>query len=388
MELVRGQKIKLMDVLSNVLQFNFKISLSSPDPIDVSIFGLDASSKLSNEDYMIFYNQPVSPCQSIKLLTNSPSQVDFSVNLASLNPKIERLVVTLALDGNGTMSQIGSSNLAITNAQGQVLTNFPFNGTLFNKERAIMLFECYRKDNIWRLNAIAQGFNGGLDKLIEYYGGEVAKDNLQHDTIDSKAPPSSPAVNLTKVTLTKSNSSINLKKSDNYGKISVNLNWNRDRLKKITATGVDLDLGAFIALKDGGLDCIQAVGQQFGSFESYPYICLRNDDRSGQCADGEWLDINGSKWDQIEEVLIYAFIYSGIPHWQETDAIVTLHIAGQQPIETQLTEGSDRLGMCAIARLINDYGEIRVERINRYFASHQAMDKAFNWGFSWVRGSK
>lgn len=186
----------------------------------------------------------------------------------------------------------------------------------------------------------------------------------------------------------KSNSSINLKKKDGFGKISINLNWNRDRLKKVSNLGIDLDLGAFIALKDGGRDCIQAVGGQFGAFNDYPYLVLRNDDRSGQTKDGEWIDINWKHWDKVEEVLIYAFIYSGIPHWQETDAIVTIQIEGQQSIETQLTEGNNQLGMCAIARLTNENGAIKVERINRYFNSHQSMDNAFDWGFSWVRGCK
>ena len=44
--------------------------------------------------------------------------------------------------------------------------------------------------------------------------------------------------------------------------------------------------------------------------------------------------------------------------------------------------------MCAIARLINDGGSIRVERINRYFPGHREMDQAFGWGFRWTAGSQ
>jgi len=44
--------------------------------------------------------------------------------------------------------------------------------------------------------------------------------------------------------------------------------------------------------------------------------------------------------------------------------------------------------MCAIARLINEHGSIRVERINRYFGDHRSMDKAFGWGFQWTPGRK
>ncbi|WP_305079998.1 hypothetical protein [Psychrobacter sp. JCM 18901] len=58
---------------------------------------------------------------------------------------------------------------------------------------------------------------------------------------------------------------------------------------------------------------IQALGNRFGSLQSAPYVCLRADDRTGQVSGGEWLDINGQQWSQIEEVFIFAFIYEARP---------------------------------------------------------------------------
>lgn len=382
-QLVRGQKIKLADVLP-LSPFYVNVQVQSPFVTDVALFGLDAQSKLSNESYMIFYNQPNSPCGALNLTKNEPKFTQFSLDLNRVPSTIQKLVVTLTVDGQDVMRNLGNSSVNLVNMQGQTLATFALDGTMFAQERAIMALEIYKKDGIWRISAVGQGFNGGLPALIEYFGGEVA------DPTPPPPPFPKSTVNLSKVTLTKSNSSINLRKKENFGKISVNLNWNRGGIKKslFGAGNIDLDLGAFIALKDGNITCIQAVGRQFGCFDDYPYLQLRNDDRTGQAKDGEWLDINGKHWDKIKEVLIYAFIYSGVPHWQKTDGVVTLHIKDEPPIETHLTEGSDRLGMCAIARLVNDHGEIKVERINRYFGSHQEMDNAFGWGFSWVRGSK
>ncbi|HMY00094.1 MAG TPA: VWA domain-containing protein, partial [Agitococcus sp.] len=34
--------------------------------------------------------------------------------------------------------------------------------------------ELYRKEGVWRLAAVGQGFNGGLDALVTHFGGEVA----------------------------------------------------------------------------------------------------------------------------------------------------------------------------------------------------------------------
>jgi len=115
---------------------------------------------------------------------------------------------------------------------------------------------------------------------------------------------------------------------------------------------------------------------------------LQGDDRTGAVSDGEWIHINGAEWKNVREVLVFAFIFEGVPSWENTDGIVTMHVPGQPPIETLLTEGNNRQTMCAIARLVNESGAIRVERINRYFGGHQDMDQAFGWGFRWKSGSK
>ncbi len=76
------------------------------------------------------------------------------------------------------------------------------------------------------------------------------------------------------------------------------------------------------------------------------------------------------QWPRMERnspVLIYAFIYQGVPSWDKTDGVVTLHVPEQPPIESRLTEGDNKRTLCAIARLVNENGSIRVERINQYF---------------------
>jgi tellurite resistance protein TerA len=175
----------------------------------------------------------------------------------------------------------------------------------------------------------------------------------------------------------------------------VNLNWNQQQPSKGlmgslfgSNKGVDLDLGAFVQMKSGQKAVIQALGNAFGNLQNPPYVQLKGDDRTGSVADGEWLHINGDLWDSLQEVLIYAFIYEGAPNWSSTDGKVTLFIPNQPEIETQLTDGSSGSGMCAIARLVNQNGQLKVERINQYFKGHADMDHAFGWGFRWSAGSK
>lgn len=71
-----------------------------------------------------------------------------------------------------------------------------------------------------------------------------------------------------------------------------------------------------------------------------------------------------------------------MPSWDKTDGVVTLHVPEQPPIESRLTEGDNKRTLCAIARLVNENGSIRVERINQYFRGQEEMDRAFGWGFA------
>ncbi len=91
---------------------------------------------------------------------------------------------------------------------------------------------------------------------------------------------------------------------------------------------------------------------------------------------------NGKKF---AGVLIYAFIYQGVPSWDKTDGVVTLHVPEQPPIETRLTEGDNKRTLCAIARLVNENGSIRVERINQYFRGRGGNGPRFWLGVSLVQ---
>lgn len=177
LNLIRGQKIKLNDLLQGQNAFYIQIQYQASFILDLASFGLDAQYKLSDERYMTFYNQPKTPCQAVQLLDNQPQQSRFLVNLDQLPNTIQYLVLTAAIDGQAVMSQLQHATIQILNLQLQPIAEFKLEGQLFAQERATMLVEIYRKDNIWRLAAIGQGFNAGLAALIQHFGGEVAEES-------------------------------------------------------------------------------------------------------------------------------------------------------------------------------------------------------------------
>lgn len=186
-ELIRGQKLKLADAFNNpsfdnqsgIAQSLFYITIdlkSANLSCDIASFGLDGEYRLSDERYMTFYNQPQTPCQGIQLIKTTDNQATFSIDLSRLDRKIETIVWTAAIDGSGSMSGLSPSVVSLSNAQQQTVAQLKLEGQWFAQERALMLVELYRKNDIWRLAAVAQGFSDGLPALIRHFGGEVADD--------------------------------------------------------------------------------------------------------------------------------------------------------------------------------------------------------------------
>ena len=97
----RGQKGKLSD-LGCGTQFPVEVDITLPGAsVDVSCFGLDANEKLSDERYMVFYNQLAAPGDAVKLDLSS-GKARFAVNLDALPASITQLVFVAAIDGAQT----------------------------------------------------------------------------------------------------------------------------------------------------------------------------------------------------------------------------------------------------------------------------------------------
>ncbi|MFI1395123.1 TerD family protein [Streptomyces sp. NPDC020681] len=174
-EFQRGHKAKISDLTSGT-DLYVGVQIAAPGlTFDISCFGLDANEQLSDDRYFIFFNQPKSPEESIQLLgTQSGDTESFRVTLDRIPANIHKLSFTATIDGGGQMSQVGPGYIRIV-AGGEEVVRYPFNGSEFTTERAVMLGDFYLKD-VWRFAAIGQGFDGGLDALLKNFGGEVAEE--------------------------------------------------------------------------------------------------------------------------------------------------------------------------------------------------------------------
>lgn len=398
MNIQRGMRDKLEKYMNPNQSIDVYMDVSGGAVYDYCCFGVDTAGKLSDDRYMVFYNQTSSPSREIMYSPNG-SGAKFVVNLNALPSTIVKLVFTVSIDGSGTMGNISHHSVRIQQGLSESLA-LDLSGSDFRQEKAIISIEIYKKD-VWRFAAVASGFNGGLGDLLRAYGGTEINAQRKPQPQPEPRPmnrfggsPTPPANDMPKKVELRKGEKVNLRKSgSSLGEILINLNWSQPQKRggffAPTPQAIDLDLGCLFEFKNGLKGSVQALGCSFGSLTAPPYIALDGDDRSGSSANGENLRVNGKMISQIKRILVYTFIYEGAANWREANGVVTVKCPGSQEIIVRMDEYGSNLPMCAIALLENNNDEtFSVEKIVRFYQSHRFMDRDFNWGLNWVPGRK
>lgn len=366
------------------------------EDVDVSAFLLTTEGRVMNDDGMVFYGQRQSPDGAVRIeqLSQGGATV-LAVDPSRLTGGIGRIALAATLTAKGTRPFSDVAKLSVTvEASGATVATYALD-TGGAGEAAMILGEVYERGGAWKFRAVGQGFNGGLQPLAEHYGVTIAAPEIEAEAPPppTATPPST--VNLSKISLSKSSPTISLeKKGGTLGEITINLNWNQGEPRKKGffglgggSGGIDLDLCCLYELADGTKLGIQALGKNFGLYDRAPYIELAGDDRTGAVTGGEWMRINGGRWNDIRRIMIYAMIYEGVPNWSATDGVVTLHAPGNPDVEVRM-EGTSSERLCAVALLENERGALRITRENRYFGGAQEMDAHYGFGLRWTAGRK
>jgi tellurite resistance protein TerA len=318
----------------------------------------------------------------------------ISLNLDTIPSTIHKMVFAATIDGAASMANLSAAEFCIK-ANGQTVMSFPFSGSLFSQEKAVMVAEIYLK-NVWRVAAVAQGFNGGLAALLTHFGGEVS--DVPAPAPVAPTPPPAPKVSLSKITLAKKGDShkVSLKKTNE--EIVINLNW---------STNADLDLGCFYegrfyrpggAPPKGLIDPVQYSkgrggprnrNSNQGCYTGFPWVWSTGDDRTGSVMAGESILLNPKGVKDLKRMTIYAFIFGGAPRWGNTDAVVTVHVPGNPDISVEMGRQNSRKNFCVIAGLeFFGENEVKVTKNVTFHDSHSDADRTYGWGFKYSAGSK
>jgi stress response protein SCP2 len=196
-QFVRGQRAKLSQLSDNTNHLAVEVSLQSARvPVfDFVCFGIDERGQLSDDRYMVFFNQLAAPDDAVTLRQLSEQKAEFEVHLDQVPPQIVRLVFTVSVDGTGEMKDLDSGLLSVQEvgpSGDKTLLQYRFTGADFQTETALMLAEIYRKDGEWRVWAQGQGFAGNLGALLRHFGGQEIEETALPALVPV-APPVQPS---------------------------------------------------------------------------------------------------------------------------------------------------------------------------------------------------
>ncbi|WP_333345972.1 TerD family protein [Microcoleus sp. LAD1_D1] len=147
--------------------------------IDVSAFMLGADGKLPNDKYFIFYNNlqscDGSVLQSISDKNNrgQENKSIYGVILEKINPEIEEITFAVTIHKadkiKANFSNIKNSFIKICNVDtGNELVRYELKDN-FSRETAVEFGRLYRKNGEWRFQAGGEGYQAGLQSLVDKY---------------------------------------------------------------------------------------------------------------------------------------------------------------------------------------------------------------------------
>lgn len=166
------------------------VDVSAPTRLDVSGLLLGADGKVRSDDDFIFYNQPSGP--GVTHSSGSGSADTITVDTAAVPAGVDKIVVTASLDAPGATFAGTEPTATVRDAQTQaVLATFTPPG--LGAETALVVVEVYRRNGVWKVRAVGQGYANGLGGIATDFGVDVGEPAAQSAPPVQAAPPAQAA---------------------------------------------------------------------------------------------------------------------------------------------------------------------------------------------------
>lgn len=174
-DLGRGERRGLRELGLSGSQISAEFEWSGIE-LDCGCFAVDSAGKLVDDRYFVFYNQPDSPEGAIRL-----NGKRFQVNLGLLPAWVSRLVFSFTATSGSGMTGLTRGQARILE-ESKELAHFTFTGRDYASENSLMVIELYQNRGEWKLNALGQGFAGGLEALLNHFGAEAMAESNNSST--------------------------------------------------------------------------------------------------------------------------------------------------------------------------------------------------------------
>lgn len=186
--LTKGQRVSLTKMAPGLeaafvgLGWDIKASDTGSDfDIDSSTFLLNESDKLISEQHLIFYNNLKSPDADTSVEHMGDNRTGAGegddeivlVNLVKIPTDVQKISFVISIyeadERKQNFGQINNAYVRLVDVKSkEEVLRYDLTED-YSIETAMILAELYRKDDEWRVNAIGEGYQGGLPAILERY---------------------------------------------------------------------------------------------------------------------------------------------------------------------------------------------------------------------------
>lgn len=192
--LTKGQKVSITTSNREVSKISVGLgwhpnttASNKPFDLDASAFLLNNTSKVINDTYFIFYNNPIALNGAVLHSGNNTTgrydadAEQIKIDLKNLPESIEKIAISItineALEKRQNFGMVNKAYVRIVDeTSNEELIYFDLSNQFAN-ETAIVAAEIYRYKTEWKFNAIGAGFHGGLSALCNNFGVTVENEN-------------------------------------------------------------------------------------------------------------------------------------------------------------------------------------------------------------------
>ncbi|MER7170463.1 TerD family protein [Streptomyces mesophilus] len=168
-ELVRGQNTPLP-------QTRLEIRVSAGKPIVAGATLSDAQGKVRSAEWIAHPGSPQLP--GLEVSQQAAADHRLAVDLEALPDAVEQVNVLLALPvgvgGPVRFGAVAAPFVAVTGLDGTEVASYTI--TDLDPESAVVALELYRRNGVWKVRAVGQGYAGGLAEMLADQGLDQSRE--------------------------------------------------------------------------------------------------------------------------------------------------------------------------------------------------------------------
>ncbi len=193
-QLTKGERFNLAKEAPEVKQIEVALGwqASKEYDLDVSVFMLGNDAKIPDEKYFVFYNNLESLDGSVKYSGDNKNP-SFSIDLTKISPVVEEMLFVVTIHDAKTrkqnFSQVENAFIKLSDrSTNKELAKYDLKEK-FDRETAVEFGRFYKKNNEWRFQAVAAGYNAGLQSFVDKYYVEQEQQKQPEPKLETPPPP-------------------------------------------------------------------------------------------------------------------------------------------------------------------------------------------------------